>query len=113
MTNRIRKAANPELFARMSAPFDTLDEANDALSAFFEDVSAAREKHRIKNVVVIAEIATRDADGERPGAASFSCGDVSAVLPMVARKYGEEREAFEQLIDGMQKDGRESVRRRR
>jgi len=110
--SKSRDRGNPDLFARMSVPFDTLDEANEALTAFFADVAAARERHRIKNVVLIVETALRDSDGETKGAASYSCGDPSSVLPMVARKYGEERAEFEALLTAMEKDGREAARRK-
>jgi len=55
---------DPELYRKMSAPFPDAETANTALGAFFEEVYALREKHRIANVHVIASIAILDAEGK-------------------------------------------------
>jgi hypothetical protein len=79
---------NPAHYRRMSEPFPSADEANEALAAFFADVRAARDRHRIADVVVLCEV-SHTLDGEEVrGAADSFMGDSARALPMLAREFG-------------------------
>lgn len=53
---------DPELYRQLSAPFDTAEEANTALVAFFADVRAARIKHRMPDVLTVVAVNVRYQD---------------------------------------------------
>jgi len=75
---------DPENYRRCAEPFPTTEAANEALTAFFAEVKAARDKHRIADVVVLCEIShTVDGEEVRGGALS-SHGDSARILPMLA-----------------------------
>lgn len=44
---------DPANYAKMSEPFESKDKANQALQAFADEVSAARKRHGIANVIII------------------------------------------------------------
>jgi len=54
---------DPAEFDRLAAPFESQAAAHAACRAFFEDVMAARQKHRIFNVVLGVGVAAKDEDG--------------------------------------------------
>lgn len=89
---------DPENYRRCSAPFLAAESANEALAAFFADVKAARDKHRISDVTVICEV-SHLIDGEEVlGSASSSLGDSARVLPMLAREFGAAQQRHEDQI---------------
>lgn len=45
---------DPDLYARMAAPYASHEEAQAAITAFLEGVAKLREEHRIAEVVMIA-----------------------------------------------------------
>lgn len=92
------KINDPKKYREMSMPFETTEEANAALKAFFEDVKTAREKHRISDVVVLCEISHKIDDEEVRGGASTSLGDSARVLVMLAREFGAEQARHEALV---------------
>lgn len=112
MSERVTR--NPELFARMDAPFTASAEAEQAVHAFLTDLEALREKHRIANVYTIVEVRALDEGGD--ALAWFSRhfrGDSRNLLPMVARAYGAEREVHEELLARTVRAGRQQARRGR
>ena len=89
------KRHDPALYRQMSIPFNTIDQANEALAAFFAEVAELRKKHRIADVVCLCEI-SHTLDGEEVrGSAHLHLGDVGAHLPMLAREYGAARQKHE------------------
>ena len=42
-----------KLFREMSLPFESGEKANEAIAAFFADLAALREKHKLTNVYCI------------------------------------------------------------
>ena len=67
---------NPELYKKLSEPFESDEAANAALSGFYEDLSALREKHKLRDVIAIVELSSKQADGSvRAGQGSVCFGD--------------------------------------
>jgi hypothetical protein len=90
---------DPALYRQMSAPFDTIEQSNEAISAFFAELSELRKKHRISDVICLCEInVTRDDGEEIRGSAKLQMGDSSNYLPMIAREYGAARQEHEEGI---------------
>jgi hypothetical protein len=54
---------DPETYRLVSKPFDSIDEANAAMNAFADDVTQARKKHRIAELVGQCQV-TAIVDGE-------------------------------------------------
>lgn len=48
---------DPNNYRAMSVPFDSAEKANDSIRAFFAAVEEARKKHRMREVLVIVEVA--------------------------------------------------------
>lgn len=96
---------DPENYRKMAESFASLEEANAALDAFFADVRAARQKHRIADVLTVTMFTVRYADGEEGAALSRSHnGDVLKAESMAAYALGREqehrREAINKLVAG-------------
>jgi hypothetical protein len=104
------KTDNPGLYRRLSEPFADADAANEAIQAFFVEVEALREKHRIPDVLVLVE-ANMMTDGvETRGGARLFRGDKAHALPMLARSYGEERQQHENDMALLIESGRRRKR---
>jgi hypothetical protein len=102
---------DPKHYREISVPFETMAAGNTALAAFFRDVEAARDKHRIPDVTVICEIA-HTLDGEEVrGSASASFGDGARVITMLAREYGAEQARHEERVSLIMAHARKAVRK--
>lgn len=90
---------------KLSEPLDGPDAANAAVEAFFKDVGAARQKHRIADCAFVVALNVRYADGV-VGQAMTTCsfGDELKIESMLAFGLGREqatrREAIAKLIAG-------------
>lgn len=98
---------DPELYRQLSAPFDTAEEANTALVAFYADVRAARIKHRMPDALVIVAVNVRyQDDATQVGRAISHChnGNQSEAEGLAAYAYGqlaaEHREEINKAIAG-------------
>lgn len=102
---------DPKHYREISVPFDSVEAANKALAAFFENVEAARNKHRIPDVVTLCEI-SHVLDGEElRGSASSFLGDSSRVVTILAREYGAEQQRHEERIALIMAHARKAVRK--
>lgn len=97
---------NPEHYEQMNAPYDTAEDANAALDAFFEDMIALRKKHRIGNVVTVACVCVKN--DEQPLSMSGHCGSSSYIVPLLISAIQTQRAQFskplnriDSLIDGI------------
>ena len=89
---------DPAHYRRMSEPFETVEQSNEALAAFFADVRSARDKHRIAEVVVLCEISVVVNNEEIRGSAMAQHGDSARMLTMLAREFGAEQARHEERI---------------
>jgi hypothetical protein len=90
---------DPDLYARMSQPRPPAEVAA-AYLAFWEDVSAARERHGIRDVVIVSTVVVAREDG--PSDVELRVGyrgDSAMVLPILAQAIGSLRRAREQELD--------------
>ena len=90
---------NPKLFREMSEPFPTQEEANAAIAAFWQDVLAAREKHRIATGYLVMSWFV-GADGEETSrrSAGAGFGDELLHLPLMAQHFGVLQAQYEDRI---------------
>lgn len=89
---------DPKHYREMSMPFESVEAGNAALAAFFEDVKAARDKHRIADVAVLCEISHALDGDEVRGYASSHYGDSARQIMMLARAYGAEQQRHEEAL---------------
>lgn len=89
---------DPAHYRDISKPFETRNDANEALSKFFADVRAARDHFRIADVIVICELSHKIDGEEVSGHASSNMGDSGRVLQMLAREYGAEQVRHEEAL---------------
>lgn len=98
--------ADPKLYRQLNVPFDTDNLANDALTGFYEDVMAARIKHKIADVVVISQVSIAIDDDESVAISAWSCGDVLKREAMCAWAYAKYSHEREQMILRAGKQGK-------
>ena len=104
------KTNDPDNYRRCAEPFESVAVANEALAAFFGEVKAARDKHRIAAVVVLCEV-SYVVDGEEVrGSALSSHGDSTRVLPMLAREFGAAQQRHQDQIALIVARGRKAAR---
>jgi len=99
---------DPAHYREISTPFADVDKANQALDAFFADVKAARDKHQIPDVVVLAEVSHVLDGQEVRGSASASYGDSLKPLLMLAQAYGAEEARHADMLARLTSGGRRS-----
>lgn len=95
---------NPKKYRELLQPFATREEASTAMEAFFSDIEALREKHRIVTMLAIAEVnvvdeSEPDLGGEVALNSSFSFGNIAKAPLLAAMLYGSERERLEEHLD--------------
>lgn len=98
--------SNPKLFRELSQPIENADAADAALKAFYEELSALREKHRIRDVYVILAGSYFSSDGEEHEFLTSGCyGDSMKSYGMVAWAFGREQAEYDELIGLMKRAG--------
>lgn len=98
--------SNPGLYREMSAPFASADEANTALSAFYEDLYELRRKHRMTDVLCIVQVNVALEGDEAPMMSRMHIGNSLNALPLSAYAYGAESSENEQRIAYMLAKGK-------
>jgi hypothetical protein len=90
---------DPDNYARCSAPFETAEEANAALDAFWDEFYELRNKHRIADVLVTFRLQVRQKDG---GAAemfgSLMAGNQMYAEPLAAWSLGKASADRQEMI---------------
>ena len=94
-----RGIKDPATYRRMSEPLASQEEANKAVEAFFEDLRALREKHHIRDVVVVAQLAYVDGGAEGLRIVTLTIGSRAEALPMLATAFGHERAQWVAMLD--------------
>lgn len=103
---------NPERYSEMCAPRQR-DEADAALVAFFQDVTAARLKHRIADVHVVARVVMHEGDGEVSGFASAHIGAEQEAEGMCGWAFARAAETRRDFVDHMKSQGARAGRKAR
>lgn len=86
-------------YREMAEPYETSDEADAALNAFFEELRELRKKHRIANTYTVAQVSALDDEGyEQDLITAAHNGDNQRVLAMVAWAFGREQKHHEQMV---------------
>lgn len=98
--------ADPKLYARLSAPFATLDEADAALCAFHAAVRKLRAKHRIADVVMVSCVSHTAGNDTQPVIAMSQNGDSNLEAPMLAWALGKSQKRTEDNLARMIASGR-------
>ncbi len=90
---------DPATYREMSIPHEDTEVASKAFADFGDDVYAARLKHRIRDVVVIVQMAAMTAD-KQEGTVIIeqTFGAQHEALPMLAMAFGRERKAWEDTL---------------
>lgn len=87
---------DPANYRKMSEPFPTVEEANEALSQFYEAVEVARKQHKIMDVHVIVKM--NISDGVAMTTAHY--GNELEAAPMCAWALGQAQADFESILRG-------------
>ena len=90
---------DPATYRRMSEPLASPEEASKAIEAFFADLRAIREKHHMRDVVAVVQVAYVDNGEEALSTASMVVGSKAEALPLLAVAYGNERAQWRTMLD--------------
>lgn len=83
---------DPQNYREMSVPFFGPEAANLALEAFYDDVRAARQKHRIADVLTVVSVnVIYDEGGEGAALSHSHNGDPMKAESMAAYVFGREQ----------------------
>ena len=89
---------DPATYRRLSEPYESLEEAEAALTAFLADVRAAREKHGVRDVSLVWNFSVVVPDGEKDMAGCAHLGDQHREVGMLAWALGKAEEAFAAFV---------------
>jgi len=98
MTNEYR--SDPATYRAMSAPFDSLDDVNEAVGGFWRDVERARKEHGIRDVLVVVGVAYRKEAREGDAMADMYLGDSEHAERLAAYAMGKHRLDRQALLEG-------------
>ncbi len=99
---------NLERFLRMQKPFATEADALKAITAFYDDIEKAREKHCLADVHIIVMTPSLNEDGIAvPGLSSLHLGDSRRGEEMCAWGYATESSARRKEIQALMDEARQ------
>lgn len=97
---------NPARYRKLSEPFPDFGKANEALNAFYTELEALREKHKMPDVYVITRVNAMDDDGEEGNAFSTAhFGDSLLAEGMVAYALGRLQKQRQDIIGNLLNTG--------
>jgi hypothetical protein len=85
-------------YRAMSQPFESPEEANQALLKFYQIVEDARKECRIMDVHIIVKMNVKQGDEEGCGMASSHYGNTLEGAPMCAYGLGQEQAEFKAAL---------------
>jgi len=90
---------DPALYHEMAQPFETPEAANDAISAFYEDVRGLRRKHKIRDVLIVVFDSATYGDGKvGEFMNTIHMGSELHALSMAAYSYGQQQADHREMI---------------
>jgi|HubBroStandDraft_4_1064222.scaffolds.fasta_scaffold951369_2 hypothetical protein len=92
---------DPKAFRHASAPHESKADADAAMQAFIDDVAEARKKHRIRDVLIVQQIAYYEGDGENRAASINSFGESTQPVLLAAYAYGHLKSEHEEMFDAL------------
>lgn len=96
MTGAIK---DPATYRRMSEPLASKAEAESAIEAFFADLRLIRERHHLRDVVAVVQVAYVEGGVEGMDIGTLTVGSKAEALPLLALAYGAERSSYLAMVD--------------
>lgn len=91
---------NPELYHKLSQPFESAEEANKSLAAFHAELSLLRQKHKLPDMLVVVMADTKYEDGNiGQFFQQFGFGSQQNQAILAAYAHGKAQADFRQLIN--------------
>lgn len=90
---------DPDLYERMSVPHESFDKALESYKAFFAEISAARERYRIRDVVIVSMLSWREGERTVGQLVVGHRGSAPLAVPMLAEALGELRRVRDAELD--------------
>ena len=80
---------NPAMYRELSRPFETIEDANEALTAFEKDLYELRVKHRIPDLLFVMRVSVLYEDGEEGAPVAVGMfGDENQMESLAGVAYG-------------------------
>lgn len=96
----IKFEVNPERYRKLSKPFASVDDKDEALHDFYEMVKSAREKCELPDVVVLVKYNYKHEDGgEAVSMSSFQYGNEVEALNMLGYGYADALEIHRKFLE--------------
>jgi hypothetical protein len=106
-----QRKSDPALYAELSKPFPSREEADAALTAFQADMQELRKRHRIGNLYLVTLVHFQMPGGKEDAVIGYAAlGDDRYALPLVAYAYGREKATQKALEDEALAQGAASIR---
>jgi hypothetical protein len=95
----VTRKHDPKLYLDLAQPFSSEADAEQAIKAFFADVEAARARHRMPDVYLVAQYGIAAEDG---AVGEYLCrlqlGDPLHSVMMLAQAYADEKRTFREWL---------------
>jgi len=92
---------DPERYARLSEPFDSISDADAATKAFFQELGVLREKYKIPDVLVSAIVTAYDKGVPEQRMMTMQYGNTALRPYIILSLYRNEHPMLQALMEGM------------
>lgn len=91
---------DPENYYKLSAPYESEDAADEAISKFYEELGELRKKHKIPDLLIVIKATVRHKDGKvGQMMGQYAYGSTLDHLAMAAYVYGQLQAEHKELIN--------------
>lgn len=105
---------DPKLYRELSVPFENVTAADAAWVAFEQELHELRKKHRIRDLVYVAQFPVAFEDGEEHDCTIVGhYGDGMKKANLFAYAAGQSQAEFEQTVPRSRKRGEQSIKERK
>jgi hypothetical protein len=106
MSDQPKPISDPANYRRLSEPFPSMDALNDALVAFSDEVRELRNKHKIRDVIVIVAGSYLNKDGEEVDGLTYMMhGASDRQVAYLAEIFGRAQAEQDEIIGRLRQGG--------
>ena len=100
----------PDNYREISVPFENVEIANAAVQAFQTELYELRNKHRIQDLVFVAQVAVKYAEGEGSPTVVGMFGDENKMESLTGFAYGRASAMRQERISRVVEDACSAIR---
>ncbi len=96
---KVKQVNDPENYHNLSAPFESAELANKAISDFYDEVNVIRKKYKIPDLLITIKGSVKYESGQGEFMNIISFGNQLNQVPMAAYTYGKTQTDYRELIN--------------